>query len=104
MKLSSDSFSTAVQIVTDYLIHLMSLQAIHLMSLQAIHSMSLQAIHLMSLQAIHSMLLQAIASASLIRNNMPKQSQYPIVLHIINDNRTIPIGINREKLYLEMLP
>ena len=88
MKLSSDSFSTAVQIVTDYLIHLMSLQAIHLMSLQA----------------IHSMLLQAIASASLIRNNMPKQSQYPIVLHIINDNRTIPIGINREKLYLEMLP
>ena len=88
MKLSSDSFSTAVQIVTDYLIHLMSLQAIHLMSLQA----------------IHSMLLQAIASASLIRNNMPKQSQYPIVLHIINDNRTIPIGVNREKLYLEMLP
>ena len=88
MKLSSDSFSTAVQIVTDYLIHLMSLQAIHLMSLQA----------------IHSMLLQAVASASLIRNNMPKQSQYPIVLRIINDNRTIPIGINREKLYLEMLP
>ena len=88
MKLSSDSFSTAVQIVTDYLIHLMSLQAIHLMSLQA----------------IHSMLLQAIASASLIRNNMPKQSQHPIVLHIINDNRTIPIGVNREKLYLEMLP
>ena len=88
MKLSSDSFSTAVQIVTDYLIHLMSLQAIHLMSLQA----------------IHSMLLQAIASASLICNNMPKQSQHPIVLHIINDNRTIPIGINREKLYLEMLP
>ena len=80
MKLSSDSFSTAVQIVTDYLIHLMSLQA------------------------IHSMSLQAIASASLICNNMPKQSQHPIVLHIINDNRTIPIGINREKFYLEMLP
>ena len=35
---------------------------------------------------------------------MPKHSQYPIVLRIIKNNRTISIGIYREKLYPTMSP
>ena len=35
---------------------------------------------------------------------MPEHSQYPIVIHIIKDNRAISVGINRKKLYLAMSP
>ena len=40
----------------------------------------------------------------LIWYHMPEHSQYPIVIHIIKDNRAISVGINRKKLYFAMHP